>query len=45
MRNNAKSLISVFQELSTSIKKLSLWQGDWALDYHSIKFRHSPDIS
>ena len=37
--------MSVFQELSASINKISFWQGDWALGYHSIKFRQFPDIS
>ena len=37
--------ISVFQELSSSINKLSFWQKGWALGYHSIRFRQFPDIS
>ena len=34
-------LTHVFQELT----KFSIWQGNWELGYHSLKFRHSPDIS
>ena len=40
-----KSLISVLQEFSASINKISIWQEDWVLDYHSLRSRHSPDIS
>ena len=25
--------------------KFSFWRGDWALGYHSVKFRHFPNIS
>ena len=42
------SLISVFQEFFASVSKFSVWWGmggDWALGYHSMRFRHSPDIS
>ena len=39
------SLISVFREFSTSVGKLSFRWGDWALGYHSMGFRHFPDIS
>ena len=36
-----KSLTPTFQEFFASIKKKkSFWQGDWALDYHSMRFRH-----
>ena len=24
---------------------VSFWSGDWALGYHSLDFRHFPDIS
>ena len=27
------------------LTKLSFWQEDWALGYHSINFRHFPNIS
>ena len=27
------------------LTKLLFWQGDWALGYHSMKFRHFPNIS
>ena len=27
------------------LTKLSFWQQDWALGYHSMKFRQFPDIS
>ena len=36
---------SVFQEFSASIKKISFWQGDWALGYHSMGFKQYRDIS
>ena len=35
-----KSLISVFQEFFASINKVFIWQGDWALGYHSIRFKN-----
>ena len=28
-----------------ALRKPSIWQGDWALAYHSMGFRHFPDIS
>ena len=28
-----------------ALTKFLIWQGDWALGYHSMEFRHSPDIS
>ena len=27
------------------LTKLSFWEGDWALGYHSLKLRQFPDIS
>ena len=27
------------------LTKFLFWQGDWALGYHSMGFRHFPDIS
>ena len=27
------------------LTKFSFWQEDWAPDYHSMRFRHFPDIS
>ena len=38
------SLFSVFQEVSATINKFSFWREDWLLGYHSMKFRHFPDI-
>ena len=26
-------------------KRFLFWHGDWALGYHSMEFRHFPDIS
>ena len=43
--HKAKTLISVFQEFSASINKVSFWHGDWALGYYSLEFRHFTDIS
>ena len=40
-----KSLISLFQEFSSRLTKLLFLQGDWALGYHSMEFRHFPDTS
>ena len=37
--------ISIFQEFSSSINKLSFWQRGWTLGYHSVRFRQFPDIS
>ena len=28
-----------------ALAKFSIWRGDWALSYHSVGSRHSPDIS
>ena len=36
-----KRIISVFQEFFASIKEVLVWQGDSALGYHSVGFRHS----
>ena len=46
----AESLISVFQDFFVSIDKIlilagRLGTGHWALGYHSMGFRHFPDIS
>ena len=27
------------------LTKFSLWKEEWRLDYHSMKFRHFPDVS
>ena len=27
------------------LTKISFWHGDWALGYHSMEFRHFPNIS
>ena len=40
-----KSLISDFNSFSLVLTKFSLWQENWALGYHSMGFRHFPDIS
>ena len=37
--------MSIFQECSSSIKKISFWQGGLARGYHSMKFRQFHDIS
>ena len=37
--------VSVFQEFFDILNKISFWQENWALEYHSMKFRHFPDIS
>ena len=34
-----------FKSFLRVLTKLSFWQGGWALGYHSLKFRHFPDIS
>ena len=40
------SWISFFQEFFLLLlTKLLFWQGSWTLGYHSIEFRHFPDIS
>ena len=28
-----------------ALKKLWFWQKDWVLGYHSMEFKHFPDIS
>ena len=40
-----KSLIFIFQEFLLVLTKFSFRHKDWALGYHSVKFRHFPDIS
>ena len=42
--NTGKVSFSVFQELFACIKK-TFWLGVWVLRYHSMGFRHFPDIS
>ena len=39
-----KSLISVFQEFFASINKIFILAEDWSLGYHSMQFRHFPNI-
>ena len=38
------SLNSVFLEFPARANKIFIWPEDWALVYHSTKFRHFPDI-
>ena len=33
-----------FKSFLLVLTKLSFWQGEWALGYHSMKFRQFPDI-
>ena len=33
-----------FKSFLLALTKLSFWGGDWALSYHSLKFRQFPDI-
>ena len=40
-----ESLIPVFQEFFASISKIFNLAGGRALGYHSMGFRHSPDVS
>ena len=40
-----KNLISVFQGFLPSIDKISIFAGDWAPCYHSMGFRHFPEMS
>ena len=40
-----KRLVSAFKGLLLVLIKSSFFQGDWALGYHSMKFKHFPDIS
>ena len=37
--------ISGFRSFLLVLTKLSFWQGGWALGYHSVGFRHFPDVS
>ena len=32
-------LVAIFRDFFASIKKIFIWPGDWALGYHSMKFR------
>ena len=43
--HGGRSLVSVFQRFSASIKKFLFWRGNWALGYHFMGFRHFPDVS
>ena len=36
---------SSFHVKERTTGKVSFWQEDWALGYHSMEFRHFPDIS
>ena len=45
MAHYRKTLISVSEQFFASIDKIFIWQEDWALGYHSMSFRHFPDIS
>ena len=38
MCNTGKTLISIFQQFSASIKKKLVWVEDWALGYNYMKF-------
>ena len=40
-----KFSLGFFKRFLLVLTKFSFWQGDWALGYHSMKFRHFPDIS
>ena len=41
-----KRLITIFGKIFASINKIfSFLQEEWALGYHSIGFRHFPNIS
>ena len=40
-----KCLISSFQDFFLALTKILISQGDWALGYHSMGFRHPPDFS
>ena len=42
--HNWKRLVSVFHEFSAIIGNTFILVGNWALSYHSMKFRHSPGI-
>ena len=42
---HVKGLISVFEEFFAGIKAILVLAGDWILGYHSMEFRHFPDIS
>ena len=45
MWNSARQVKFNFKSLLLVLTKLSLWQGDWALGYHYMKFRQFSDIS
>ena len=34
-----------FKSFLLALTKLSFWQGDWGLGYHSMGIRHFPDVS
>ena len=47
---NYKSVIDLFflrmgLNIGLALMGLSFWRGNWALGYHSMGFRHFPDIS
>ena len=47
MRNSAlweKFNFCFSRDFLLVLTKFSFWQGGWALGYHSMKFRHFPDI-
>ena len=44
-RTTGKVKFLFFKSFYTVLPKLIFWQAEWALGYHSVKFRHFPDIS
>ena len=42
--HHRKSLIAIFQDFFASTNKMFILAVGWALGYHSMKFRHFPDI-
>ena len=45
MAQYERILAFLFQDVLLVLGKCSFWQGDCELGYHSMKFRHFPEIS
>ena len=44
-RTTGKVQFLFLKNVLLALTKFSFWSGDWALGFHSMKFRHFPDIS
>ena len=45
LHSMGKFYFLLFKSILLVLTKFSFWQKDWALGYHSMKFRDFPDLS